>query len=106
MPVAELYEAVEKARKTGILRKYLFLLCFLVGTVLLFMEHNMINIFLVRIIEGVGGSSENLGVAIAIAATLELPIMAYFCDRIPLQAFGFCGIVDKNAKEKGKFDET
>lgn len=62
----------------GIMRKYPFLLYFLVGTVLLFMGHNMINIFLVNIIEGVGGSSENLGVAIAIAATLELPIMAYF----------------------------
>lgn len=70
--------ALEEQKQMGIMKKYPFLLYFLVGTVLLFMGHNMINIFLVNIIEEVGGNSENLGVAIAIAATLELPIMAYF----------------------------
>ena len=74
-------DALEPTSAKGLLKKYPFLLPFLLGTVLLFMGHNMINIFLLRIIQRAGGSSENLGVALAIAAILELPVMGAF-DRI------------------------
>lgn len=68
----------EKQHQAGLMRKYPFLLWFLFGTVLFFMGHNMVNVFLVNIIERAGGYSENLGLALAIAAAMELPIMACF----------------------------
>ncbi len=71
-------DEADKQKQIGIIRKYPFLVYFLIGTVVLFMGHNMINMFLVRIIEKAGGTSENLGVALAIAAMLELPIMSFF----------------------------
>lgn len=75
-PLEDVEEMLQE--RAGLLEKYPFLLYFLLGTVLLFMGHNTINVFLVNIIERVGGSPENLGLALAIAAAMELPIMAYF----------------------------
>lgn len=67
-----------KGRNSNVLLKYKFLLPFLVATVLLYMAHGMINVFLINIIEAVGGNSTNLGTALAIAAVTELPVMALF----------------------------
>ncbi len=70
--------ADRKKSLTGLFSKYPFLLSFMLASIFLFMGHNMINIFLVRIIERAGGSSSNLGLALAIAAGVELPVMGYF----------------------------
>lgn len=59
-------------------RKYRYLKYFLLSAVFLFMSHNMLNVFLLMIIERVGGNSEQLGIALAIAAAVELPVMTYF----------------------------
>lgn len=58
--------------------KYSYLKYFLTGAVLLFMSHNMVCVFLPMIIEHAGGDSSQLGVALAISATVEFPVMAYF----------------------------
>lgn len=51
---------------------------FLVGVVFLFFAHNLINTYLINIVEKAGGNSANLGVSLSIAAALELPAMAAF----------------------------
>ncbi len=51
----------------------------LVGSIsVLFFSHVMINSFMIQIVEHVGGSSSDMGVANSIAAILELPAMALF----------------------------
>lgn len=58
--------------------RYPFLKYFLLASVLLFMGHNMLNVFLLNIIERAGGTSSNLGIALAISACVELPVMVCF----------------------------
>ena len=45
---------------------------------LLFFSHVVINTFLIQIIKGVGGNNANMGMALAISGSLELPAMALF----------------------------
>lgn len=68
-------------RQTGFFRlfgKYRFLLCFLISSVLLFMGHNLVNIFLLQIVENVGGGESSLGISLAIGAAMEFPVMTLF----------------------------
>lgn len=62
----------------SLFQKYSYLKYFLLATVLLFMSHNMVCVFLPMIIENAGGDSSKLGVALAISATVEFPVMSYF----------------------------
>lgn len=50
----------------------------LVGIVLVFICHNMLNTYLIQILNRVGGDNVNLGISIGLAAALELPTMAFF----------------------------
>lgn len=50
----------------------------LIGITLMFYSHSIINNYLINIMENVGGSSSDMGIALSIAATLELPVMAAF----------------------------
>ncbi|MDD6571101.1 MAG: MFS transporter [Thermoflexaceae bacterium] len=71
----------DNQRRTGIsalFGKYVFLPFFLTASIVLFMGHNMVNVFLLNIIERAGGNSTNLGLALAIAAGVELPVMMFF----------------------------
>jgi MFS transporter, PPP family, 3-phenylpropionic acid transporter len=45
---------------------------------LLFFSHVLINTYTIQIIQNVGGSSSEMGIATAIAGFLELPAMAFF----------------------------
>ena len=45
---------------------------------LLFFSHILINTYTIQIIENVGGSSSDMGIATAIAGFVELPAMAFF----------------------------
>ena len=49
---------------------------FLVGVIMFFFAHNMINDYLLQIITPIGGNKKQMGYAIFIAALLELPTMA------------------------------
>ncbi len=62
----------------GFLMKYKSFTIFLIGITLIFYSHNIINTYLINIFENVGGGEENVGIALAIAAALELPVMAGF----------------------------
>lgn len=59
------------------IRKYKRFMLFVVGTVLIFFSHNMLNDFLIQIIQSLGGGESQLGYATFLAAILELPVMAF-----------------------------
>jgi PPP family 3-phenylpropionic acid transporter len=58
--------------------KYKKFTLYLIGVTMIFYSHNLINSFMINIMENVGGSSSDMGTSLAIAATLELPVMAAF----------------------------
>ncbi len=68
----------ESTTALGFLKKYKNFTILLIGIILIFYSHNIINTYLINIFENVGGGEENVGIAFAIGAGLELPIMAGF----------------------------
>lgn len=50
----------------------------LLGTLFLFVNHGAMNNFLLRIVENVGGGAGELGIAIGISASVEMPMMYAF----------------------------
>lgn len=50
----------------------------LIGIIFIYYGHNIINTYLINIVENVGGNSTDLGISLFIAAALELPAMAAF----------------------------
>lgn len=67
---------LESNKDRNILRKYPFLIFFLTACVLLYIAHNIFNVFLLNIVQRAGGDNTNLGIALAISAFVELPAMA------------------------------
>lgn len=63
---------------TGFLKKYPSFLIVLLASVLLYSSHSTINNFMFQIISSKGGDNESLGIAFAIAAVTELPVMFAF----------------------------
>ncbi len=58
--------------------KYKKFILFLVGFVLVYFAHTIINNFFIQIITNIGGTSADMGNAVFVAAMLELPTMAFF----------------------------
>lgn len=63
-----------KALMTG----YPGFLAVLAGVFLIYGFHNITNIYLIQIMETVGGSAREMGITIGLAAVLELPAMIFF----------------------------
>lgn len=59
-------------------KKYKRFTIYLSGLTLMYISYIIINTYLINIIEDFGGDSGNLGVGLALAAALELPVMASF----------------------------
>lgn len=59
-------------------KKYKKFMFFILGAILVFFSHTVINNFLIQIISPIGGSEGQMGNAIFIAAILELPSMMLF----------------------------
>ena len=57
-----------------------FFILMAIGICMVLILHNMVNSFLIRMVENVGGSSDALGLALAIAAVCELPVL-FLYDR-------------------------
>lgn len=74
-------EAAEKAPGSGALyffRKYKKFTIVLLGSILVYVSHVLINSFAYQVIEAKGGTSTDMGIAMAIAAVMELPTMFLF----------------------------
>lgn len=71
--------ATERAgKKGGFLRRYPRYAAVLAGLVLIFVSHVVLNSFTYQIVEFKGGGSEEMGVAMAFASVIELPVMFLF----------------------------
>ena len=71
----------EKPDSTSIkifFQKYRFLIPFLIGSTLLYINHNLLSTFMQQITEAKGAGATEQGTAIAIAGMLELPAMFGF----------------------------
>lgn len=71
-------KAQEPARQGQFLRRHKTFVVFLVGSALLYFNHNLICNFMLQIMEGKGGGAGEQGTANAIGALLELPAMFAF----------------------------
>lgn len=62
----------------ALLRKHPHFFFMLLGMALIFLQHNLINAYLLSIVERVGGNEGSVGTAVFIAAILEVPIMLLY----------------------------
>lgn len=62
----------------GFLKKYPTLTIILFGYMLVYTTHAIINNFYIQVIQNVGGTSSDMGIAVFIAAIVELPAMFGF----------------------------
>lgn len=65
-------------KKQSFFKRYHRFSMLLAGGILVFVSHNMINNFAFQIMESKGGGSSAMGIAIALAAASELPVMFVF----------------------------
>lgn len=72
-------DSVEDSRPFVV--KYPVFIMMVVGILLFLFFHNMVQTYFIRMVENVGGNSRYLGIAVAIAAAIELPMLFYF-DRL------------------------
>jgi len=63
---------------SGFILKYHRFSFYLLGVILIFVSFNIINIYMIKIVQNVGGNEATMGSAFAIAAILELPVMLSF----------------------------
>ena len=71
-------EEKKTAPKGGFLGRYPRYAAVLVGLVLIFVSHVVLNSFTFQIVEAKGGTSREMGISMAFAALIELPVMFLF----------------------------
>ena len=69
---------VAAASQGGFLKRYPRYGAVLLGLVLIFVSHVVLNSFTYQIVEAKGGTSKEMGVAMAFASLIELPVMFLF----------------------------
>lgn len=74
----ERVNSTETTTQTSFFKRYPRFFMLLIGSILVFVSHNMLNNFAFQIMESKGGGSSAMGTAIALAAASELPIMFLF----------------------------
>ena len=73
------------ASQGGFLKRYPRYTLVLFGLVLIFVSHVVLNSFTYQIIEAKGGTSKEMGVAMAFASLIELPVMFLFSRMLKKQ---------------------
>jgi PPP family 3-phenylpropionic acid transporter len=77
-PQHHLTEEPQAAGLVEFAKKNVVFIAVVFALTLIFISHNLINTFLIRVIEHVGGDNSSLGIAAAVAAFAEVPAMALF----------------------------
>lgn len=77
-PVFSVEDAAGEDRRNSLMRRHPHFAAFLAGLVLLAMAHIFLDHFMLQIMMTIGGNSATLGVALAIAAIIELPAMMLY----------------------------
>ena len=73
-------EVVEQLSFVGFLKKYKKFMIFVLGVVVVFFTHTIINNFYIQVLEPIGGTESHMGTAVFIAAIVELPAMMLFTN--------------------------
>ena len=68
----------EKTSLISFLKRYKLFFLMLVGYILIYIDHQLINTYMIYIVRNIGGNSVSMGIATFIAAFLELPGMVLF----------------------------
>ncbi len=68
----------EKGLQKGFMLRYPAFTFMLIATLLMLTAHNILNTYLLQIIQSVGGNSSQLGIALAIQAVVEVPVLFGF----------------------------
>ncbi len=71
-------EITEQLSFGGFLKKYKKFMIFVLGVVVVFFTHTIINNFYIQVLEPIGGTESHMGTAVFIAAIVELPAMGLF----------------------------
>lgn len=69
---------ITTGKSSGFVRRYPVFIVMALAMTLVLILHNMINTYLIRVVEKVGGDSSNLGIALGIAAIVELPVFIFY----------------------------
>lgn len=72
------YPREEKHLQKGFLRRYPTFTLMLLACLLMLTTHNVLNTYLLQIIQHLGGNSSQLGIALAIQAIVEVPVLFSF----------------------------
>jgi len=68
----------DKTLQKGFLLRYPAFTLMLLATLLMLTAHSILNTYLLQIIQSVGGNSSQLGIALAIQAVVEMPVLFVF----------------------------
>lgn len=77
-PVFSVEETSAGEKKDSLLKRHPHFAVFLIGLILLAMAHIFLDHFMLQIMMTIGGDSATLGIAIAVAAIIELPAMMIY----------------------------
>lgn len=71
-------ETRENTLQKGFLHRYPAFTLMLLATLMMLMAHSILNTYLLQIIQSVGGNSSQLGIALALQAVVEVPVLFVF----------------------------
>ncbi len=71
-------EAGRKESTADFIRSYRIFFLFMVGFALVYMDHQIVNIYMIDIMQSIGGNESAMGTAIFIAAIVEFPAMVIY----------------------------
>lgn len=72
------HQKTEETNFFSFLKHYKLFFLMLVGYILIYIDHQLINTYMIYIVKNIGGNSISMGIATFIAAFLELPGMVLF----------------------------
>ena len=76
--IKEEVKEVETESTSQFVKKHMKFMIFLLGFILVYFDHTVINNFFIYVVKNVGGNTGDMGNAVFLAALLELPTMALF----------------------------
>ena len=89
-------EQPEQLSYFAFMAKYKGFMLFVLATIFVFFAHTIINNFYIKVLEPIGGTSSQMGIAIFIAAMVELPAM-FSIDILKEKVADDVQIMDLNA---------
>ena len=80
---------VEQQSLAGFLTKYRYLFLVIIGLAITLFGQSMVNTFMIHVVTPLGGDSSTVGVAVFLAAVVEVPVMMNFDKLMKRRSAGF-----------------